>query len=389
MERIHRVVSFLDPENVKIFTAMKQYGPRNLQDVARRSGVPRATVQDRVAKLERAGLLRTWIHPEYSKMGLVRAMVLLTPRTGRELLAREALLIPGYWLRLIRCMGECNGYYSTHGIPVEKRWDFEQYLNKLVALEIASDYRIFWLGEADSPLPNFQYYDVRDKAWRFEWSEWFKILTSEPQPVRPDAASSSPGNFDKKDLIILKELVKDSRIKLSQLTKLLGMSLPAVKYRFDHLVRRGFIRDYVIEVLPYAPEISDLYELRLDFKTLDGLNDGEGVLRTFPFVKTLSRLEGSASTSLRVYLPRGEMSNLFTFLSALTRAGVLAGFSHVLLDPMTIQTQTFAYKYYEDGLGWRYDNQQYFQELQNSISVFEKGDTSQVTFQHMPMATLQ
>ncbi len=350
---------------------------------------PRATVQDRVAKLERAGLLRTWIHPEYSKIGLVRAMVLLTPRTGRELLAREALLIPGYWLRLIRCMGECNGYYSTHGIPVGKRWDFEQYLNKLVALGIASEYRIFWLGEADSPLPNFQYYDAAGKAWRFEWSEWFQILSGKSQPVPTTSASSSPGTFDKKDLIILKELVKDSRIKLSQLTKLLGMSLPAVKYRFDHLVGRGFIRDYVIDVLPYAPAISDLYELLLDFKTLEGLNKGENVLRRLPFVMTLSRLEDSASTSLRVYLPRSEMSNLFTFLSALTRAGVLASFSHVLLDPMTIQTQTFAYKYYENGIGWRYDNQQYFQELQNSISAFESGDTLQVTFQPMPVATLQ
>lgn len=389
MERIHRIVSFLDADNVKIIAAMKKYGPRNLQHISRKSGIPRATVQDRVGKLESAGLLRTWIHPEYSKIGLVRAMVLLTPTKGRELLAEEALLVPGYWLRLIRCMGECNGYYSTHAVPTGKRWDFEQYLNKLVALGIASDYRIFWLGEADSPFPNFQYYDAARKTWRFEWNEWFKTLTGKPQPARTVTRTPSPETFDEKDLIILKELVKDARIKLSQMAKLLGISLPAVKYRFDNLVRRGLIRDFVVDILPYAPDVADLYEVRLDFKTPEQLGHAETVLKTLPIVQTLSQVEGSASTTLRVYLPRAEMNNLFTFLSALTRAGVLSSFSYLLLDPMTIQTQTFAYKYYEDDLGWHYDNLQYFRELENSVSIFEKGDPSKVTFPPLAVASLQ
>jgi DNA-binding Lrp family transcriptional regulator len=388
LERINRFVSFLDPGNVKIATAMKKYGLRNLQLIADKTRIPRPTVHARVSRLEKEGLLRTWIHPNYAKLGLVRAMVLLSTKPGRELLAPEALRIPGYWLRLIRCMGEYNGYYSTHAIPFGKRWDFEQYLEKIVASGIATKYRILWLGEAKSPLPDFRYYDAVKRTWTFDWQKWLEDLAA--KPVQSQRKESQPaGGFDKKDLIILKELVKDGRIKLTELARLLDMTVPAVKYRFDNLARTGFIHEYVIDMLPFAPEISDLYEMVLDFETREGLTHGEKVLSTLPIVRTLSRVEGSNSIAVRVYLPRTEMNNLLTLLSALSRRGVLSGFIYVLLDPMTIRTQTFSYEFYEDATGWRYDNLAYFEALRKVSSAFDKDDGMQVTFQNLSVPSFQ
>ncbi|TMI15530.1 Lrp/AsnC family transcriptional regulator [Candidatus Bathyarchaeota archaeon] len=388
LERINRFVSFLDPGNVKIATAMKKYGLRNLQLIADKTRIPRPTVHARVSRLEKEGLLRTWIHPNYAKLGLVRAMVLLTTKPGRELLAPEALRIPGYWLRLIRCMGECNGYYSTHAIPFGKRWDFEQYLEKIVASGIATRYRVLWLGEAISPLPDFSYYDAMKKTWTFDWPRWLQELAAKPLHTQRKEAQLG-GGFDKKDLIILKELVKDGRTKLTQLARLLDMTVPAVKYRFDNLERSGFIREYVIDMLPFAPEISDLYEMVLDFKTREGLGHGERVLSTLPIVRTLSRVEGSNSIAVRMYLPRAEMNNLLTMLSALSRTGVLAGFTFVMLDPMTIRAQTFSYEFYEDNTGWRYDNLEYFEQLRRVSSAFDKEEDIQVTFQSSPVMSFQ
>jgi DNA-binding Lrp family transcriptional regulator len=388
LQKINRFVSFLDPANVKIVTAMRKYGLRNLQLIANKTNIPRPTVHARVSKLEKEGLLRTWIHPNYAKLGLVRAMVLLTTKPGMELLAPEALRVPGYWLRLIRCMGECNGYYSTHAIPFEKRWDFEQYLEKIVASEIASEYRLLWLGEAKSPLPDFSYYDAKKKTWTFDWPKWLEALAARPVHTQRKEPSI-PSTFDKKDLIILKELVKDGRTKLTQLATLLDMTVPAVKYRFDNLARSGFIREYVIDMLPFAPEISDLYELVLDFKSSEGLSHGERVLSSLPMVMTLSRVEGTNSIAVRVYLPRTQMNNLLTMLSALSRTGVLSGFTYVLLDPMTIMTQTFSYKTYEDATGWHYDNMEYFERLRKMSSAFDKQDGMQVTFQNTSVPIFQ
>src|SRR2546426_3343431 len=367
---------------------MRRYGLRNLQIISDKTNIPRPTVHARVSRLEKEGLLRTWIHPNYAKLGLVRAMVLLTTKPGRELLAPEALRIPGYWLRLIRCMGECNGYYSTHAIPFGKRWDFEQYLEKIVASGIATKYRVLWLGEAISPLPDFSHYDAMKKTWTFDWPRWLQELAAKPLHTQRKETQLS-GGFDKKDLIILKELVKDGRTKLTQLARLLDMTVPAVKYRFDNLVRSGFIHEYVIDMLPFAPEISDLYEMVLDFKTREGLCQGERVLSTLPIVRTLSRVEGSTSIAVRIYLPRTEMNNLLTMLSALSRTGVLAGFTYVLLDPMTIRTQTFSYELYEDSAGWRYDNMEYFEELRKVSAAFDKEEDIQVTFRSSPILSFQ
>ena len=388
LERINRFVSFLDEENIKIVTAMRKHGSRNLQLIANKTNIPRPTVHARVSRLEREGLLRTWIHPHYGKLGLVRAMVLLATKPGKELLAPEALRVPGYWLKLIRCIGEFNGYYSTHAIPADRRWDFEQYLEKIVASNIATGYRLLWLKEPISPIPDFSYYDTKKKTWTFEWPRWLEALAAKPrQPLRREP--SSAGTFDKKDLIILKELVKDGRTKLTALADIMGLTVPAVKYRYDNLARTGFIHEYVIDILPFAPEISDLYDVVLDFKTRDSLAQAEKVFGNLPMVMTFSRVEGSTSLAVTVYLPRTQMNNLLTMLSALSRSGVLSGFSYVLLDPMTIRAQTFSFKTYEDATGWYYDNLYYFEELRKVSSAFEKQDPMQITFPTTPISGFQ
>ena len=389
LERINRFVSFLDEENIKIVTAMRKYGSRNLQLIANKTGIPRPTVHARVSKLEREGLLRTWIHPNYRKLGLVRAMVFLATKPGKELLAPEALRVPGYWLKLIRCIGEFNGYYSTHAVPAEKRWDFEQYLEKVVSSGIATEYRLLWLEEPRSPVPDFSYYDTKKKTWTFDWSQWLEALSAKPRQIQRRDLSPRC-TFDKKDLIILKELCKDGRTKLTELASILSLTVPAVKYRYDNLVRTGLIHEYVIDLLPFAPEISDLYEMVLDFKTKERLAHGEKVLGNLPMVMTFSRIEGTNSLAVRVYLPRTEMNNLLTMLSALSRAGIVSGFTYVLLDPMTIRAQTFSYKTYEDSTGWYYDNIRYFEELRKASSAFENEDVlQQITFQTSVVPSFQ
>ncbi len=369
---------------------MKQYGPRNLQVIARKTGIPSPTVYARVSKLESQGLLRTWISPDYSKIGLQRAMVLLAPVAGRDSLAVDALKIPGYWLRVTRCIGECNGYFSLHAIPTANRQDFEQYLDQVVASGMASSYRIFWMEEARSPTINFEYYNPEEKVWKFDWPAWLNHLTSQTTPrILETSSSPSSKSFDKKDLLILNELVKNARTKLSDLGRLLNLTLPAVKYRFDHLLQRGFIHDYGIDILPYAPEISDLYEVRLDFKNDKLLNFKERVVARLPFVITYSIVKNANSMSVRAYLPRREMNNLLTLLSALVRERVLNSFSYLLLDPGTIQAQTFSYEYYNDESGWHYDNREYLDALQKAVFMYEKGHLEPISFQPVPIASLQ
>jgi DNA-binding Lrp family transcriptional regulator len=173
----------------------------------------------------------------------------------------------------------------------------------------------------------------------------------------------------------------DARKKLSELSQLIGMTLPAAKYRFDNLARRGFLQDYVIQVLPYPPEISDLYEVRLDFGEHKAMIAKENFFKRLPFVLNYSRIKGTNSITVRVYLPRTEVNNLLTLLSALVRAGAIDRFSYMLLDPMTIQAQTFHYKAFDDKSGWHYDNHEYLAALRKLASSLDKAEAPAVTFQ--------
>src|SRR5207249_6383282 len=79
--------------------------------------------------------------------------------------------------------------------------------------------------------------------------------------------------------------------------------------------------------------------------------------------------------------PRTEVNNLLTMLSALVRGGAIDRFSYMLLDPMTIQSQTFHYKAFDDKSGWRYDNHEYLASLRKLASSLDKAEHPAVTFQ--------
>jgi DNA-binding Lrp family transcriptional regulator len=386
--RIHRIISALDETNFRIVQGIRDYGPRNLQRVARKAKISYPTVHARVSKLEKEGILRTWAIPDYSKIGLIRAIVLLTPTPGMDLLAADALKIPGYWLRTMTCIGECNGSYSVHAIPEANRSEFQQYLDHLVASSVARDYRIYWLDDQHTSIPNFEYYDLSKRQWKFEWETWLRRL-SEHKPSKPaETGLQEPKpSFDKKDLVILKELMKNARVTLADLARMLGTTVPGAKYRFDKIREKGLVHEFVVEFLPYSPEISDLYDVRLDFKNESSLVSKESAFLALPFTLHQSRIRGMNSLAARVYLPRGEMNNLYALLSRLVRNGILTNFAYLWLDPLSIKTQTFSYEYYDDEHGWHYDNLGYISRLQKLLTAFEDSEVQQAVFRPMSIAT--
>lgn len=386
---VHRIVTLLDEENVTILRTMKQHGPRNLLEIARKAKLPYTTVYNRVTKLENQGVLRTWIYPNYPKIGLSRSVVIVTPHPGKEVLAREALKVPSFWLKIARCLGDTNGYYSQHAVPTANRQDFELYLEQLLERGVIKKYRIYWLGEAGFPLPNFDYYKMKDRSWKFDWKGWLEKLTATRTKNETGKQSGAqPDSFDERDLVILKELTKDARTTLADLSKMLSLTLPATKYRFDKLVARGLIQEYVIDLLPFAPQISKLIDAKLDFKSEGAMRAVENALPDLPIVQSYSLIAGLNSMMVRLYLPQVEVSNLFAFMSLLISKGVLTNYSYIIIDPMTIQAQTFAYKDYSDQKGWNYNSREYLKSVDNLLPKWTKTEI-EPNYQTLPPQSIQ
>lgn len=388
-DKLHRILPTLDEVNIRLIQTMKQEGPRNLQNVARNSKTSYSTVYSRITRLDRDGLLKTGIHPNYSGIGLTQANVMITPFLGKELSAREALRIPGYWLKIVACIGETNGYFAVVAVPSTNTRSYEDYFEQLVKRGIIRDFRISWLGESVSPITNFDYYDIQKKTWRFEWDRWLKLFKQPGKTRTVKEARRSDSSFDKRDLVILKELMKDARIPLVSLAKILSITLPATKYRFDRLIERGLVHDYIINILPYAPEVSELLEIRLDFRNLPTRINAEDVLKQLPFVLTYSPFRNMESITMRVYIPRTETRNLLTTLSRLVHDQLLASYSYIQLDPTTLMWSTFGYKDFDDKTGWFYDNRKYLQQVDALTGDWEKRLPELGPMQAQPVSMFQ
>lgn len=382
----------LDEDNIRIISALNEYGPRNLQLIARELKIPYPTLYSRVARLEEENVLHIWCNPNYSRIGLSRGMVLVDPLPGKELVVREALRIPNYWIRLMRCMGECNGHYSLHAVPTLHLREFEEYIEQFVPLGLASSARVYWLEDQHTFIPNFEYYDLASRMWKFPWAAWANLLAKVSDDSTTNERSLSdprPVSFDSRDLYVVKELYKDATVKLAEIARNFGITLPAAKYRFESVMKKGLVREYVFDILPYAPEMSELYEVRLDFKNDNALKSSSRKLARLPFVLSFSKFRGLTSLAVRIYLPRGEMNNLIAMLSLLVREGVLTNFTYLWLESLTLKSQTFSFEKYKEGSGWDYDNSEYNNALQNLLSSVSQRISSETSFEPMSIVTLQ
>ncbi len=319
-------------------------------------------------------------------------MVLVDPLPGKELLVREGLRIPNWWVRLMRCMGDCNGYYSVHAVPTLHVREFEEFIGQFVPLGLASNAKVYWLEDQHTFIPNFEYYDIASRTWRFPWSLWANLLASVSDTSTIEDRTLSNGknvSFDSRDLHVVKELYKDATVKLADIARMFGITLPAAKYRFESAMKKGLVQEYVFDILPYAPEMSELYDIRLDFKNENALRSSSQKLSKLPFVLSFSKFRGLNTLAIRIYLPKGEMNNLIAMLSLLVREGILTNFTYLWLESLTLKAQTFSFEKYRDGLGWDYDNNEYNNALQSMLSNVSSRTPRETLFEPMSIATLQ
>jgi hypothetical protein len=141
-----------------------------------------------------------------------------------------------------------------------------------------------------------------------------------------------------------------------------------VKHRYDkRIVPRGLIKEFVMSVLPYPPELSDLYEVLLTFEDEEGMNAFFGVSgEMFPISRSVKVL-GQTKLSVRAYCPRSETERLFSMLSGLARSGLVADYSAVRIRPETQTWQTISAELFENKTGWKYQSSQHLAALETIV----------------------
>ena len=352
----------LDPTNIKILTAMWKHGPRNLLEISRRTRLPFTSVYHRVAKLEGKTGRVAYVMPETSQLGLVRVVVLAAATPGCEETVEKALQIPNLW----RFINPSEGNYTTisaHAVPVKYLKQFNGYLRNLVETGLITRFKVIYTSDSRSNFPNFEYYDPRSKRWSFTWTRWLEGVKK--QTV--DETIGDPEDYrmvvDAKDLLIVKELEKNARKPLADISPMLRMSVTAVKYRYDKLVNSGVTEEYALDVHAFPVEISAYHEVMLNFASNQKMNRFYSFLGQLPFVLSVAKVLKQNSLLVRTYIPETQLMNMFTFFSQLTNAGFLTSYSSLRLNFAGRKTQTISYELYDDENGWVVNLEKWASEL--------------------------
>jgi DNA-binding Lrp family transcriptional regulator len=362
---VREMAKQLDLTNIKILSAMWRYGPRNLLEVSRRTGIPFTSVYHRVARLEAHSGRVAYLIPNFSKLGMTRLVVLVTARSGYEEGVRAVLKIPNWWRAIHRCEGAFT-HLSVQIVPVKFLDEFNEYLRRAVKLGLITRFEIIPTGDQLPNFPNFKYYKPGANRWTIPWERWLNTL----RKIRPNRTMSDPESYpslvDKKDLLIVKELEKNGRRRYADLATILQMTLPGVKYRYDkRLIPNGIVGNFAVEVHPYPPEVSAYHEVMLEFTSASSLNKFVSLIDDLFFIIGFSKVLRKNALMVRTTILQSQLLNMFDFFSEMAKAGMLSSFSSVRLDFSAMETQTISYELFDDEKGWTFDLDRCISELRH------------------------
>jgi DNA-binding Lrp family transcriptional regulator len=379
---IGEVEKQLDRTNIKILTAMWKYGPRNLLEISRRTGLPFTSVYHRVAKLEAKSGRIVYLLPETSKLGLIRIVVLVASKTGLEDAVKTALKIPKFWRVVNKCEGTFT-YLSSHAVPVESLNDFKEYIQTLEDVGLITQFKLILTGDSVPTFPNFEYYNPDLTQWTFPWGTWLaKIKGCEPEFEIHDPEEYT-NLADEKDLMIIDQLEENGRKRLTDIGKapFMNSSLQVVKYHWDQrLAPAGLVRCFAFDVYPYPAEVCSYHEVMLEFTSPSAMNKFYSVAPDLFFILTLEKVLKRNALLVLTYISNSQLSNMFTFLSELTTNGIATSYSAVRLDFSERNTQSIPSELFTDQKGWVADFRKCTAELvtlvsQNTVTARIKNKT--------------
>jgi len=363
---VRRITRQLDQTNIKILSAMWKFGPRNLLEVSRRTGIPFTSVYNRVGKLEARSGRIAYLIPQISKVSMTRLVVLVNAKTREVDHVRSALKIPNFWWSINPCEGPFT-YHSVHAVPVKYLNDFRAYVRELKNVGLIRDYRIIRTGEQIPNFPNFRYYVAKTNRWTLPWGSWLSEL-KKIIPHEIEDPTDYVNLADERDLLIVKELEKNARKSFADLAPLLGVSLQAVKYRYDkRLVPNGIVKNFDLDVYPYPIEVSAYHEILLEFPSNEAMNRFFALQKELFFILASSKVIGRTTLIVRTCILESQLHNMFRFFSEMAKEKLLESYSALRLSFKGRETQTISYELFDDKNGWVFNPTRCISELHELV----------------------
>jgi len=361
------ITRHLDGPNIRIFSAMWKYGPRNLLEVARRTGIPFTSVYHRIAKIEAKSQEVAALVPPVSKLGMVRVVILASATPGREDEVTAALKAPNLW----RSVGFCEGNFthiSVQLVPVKYLKEFRSYVQQLADSELIWSFSMIYTGDYVPNFPDFDYYDSTESRWKFDWEGWRALLSEEHNDVTIDDPQSYEMQVDKTDLMVIWQLEMDARTSFADIAKTVGMTPQGVKYHYEKLAALGVVDPIQFRIHPYPMEVSAYHEVMLEFNSKKDMDSFYSIVPKLFFVLGVAKHLRRNAIMVQTWMLESQLPKMFSFFSQMARAGILNSYSAVRIDFVSKQGQTISEELFDDKKGWVVD----FEKCSSKLQEIEK-----------------
>lgn len=138
--------------------------------------------------------------------------------------------------------------------------------------------------------------------------------------------------MDKKDLKILKNLHKNIRPSYSKISKELGITENAVKYRINKLTKSGVVKGYFADIASHALGINIRVIFMLNVKSHD-YNNSINKLKSYPEIAKIYRCSGTYSLICTGFFSDNEELVRFLDRKLLKELPVSTWIEHIVLKP--------------------------------------------------------
>ena len=361
----------LHSTDVKVLEGLALYGSRNISKLAATINMPSATLRRRINYLRSHFSLRFLGALYHTHIGLRKVLVFAESKPGYEELLYNCLKSHDYWLYVSPCVG-ASKCLAIYGIPAGREKEFEEFLNRLEELDPICNVKFFWSTCFQNINVTSAWFDNTFEEWIFPWDSWLKeVLTKKGElPYTLKDPDDYPQKADWIDIMILKELEKNCKIKLKEIAKMLGISLQRVKYHFrNHVIEEKMFEGPQIVAEHYKGLSADTYYFRFVFKNYENFASFACSLMNKPFVRVMGKAQGRNQLFVQVYLPRQELRSFIETLSKLVKAGFLDTYEYVVQDLAGAERQTISYEFFKDN-GWLYDHEKCLKKLHSTVKQF-------------------
>ena len=359
----------IDNIDVKILEGLSLLGPRNLTLIAEHLGMPPTTVRYRVCRMLDDKILFLHLNPYHTNMGLRKAVIFVEAVLGYEDLLLDCLRVNDYWLYLSWIYGRCEGWGGVWTVPRDNVDDFKLFLKSLVDLGVARSVDINWTTCHEGIPVRSRWFSIEENSWVFNWDEWIteveEIEGELPWTVKDP--EDWPIRVDYTDLLIIKELEKDGRATMTDISKNIGIPLETVKYHFrQHVSKRDLIEGYQIEIFRFPPLSTESLFFKFNFDDHEKFTKFAISLHDKPFPTFMGKILSQNSLVSHINLPKKEFRKFIKALSTLIRKGLLKSYQYWIQDMFTQWRETIPYEHFENG-GWKYDIEVQLEEMANIV----------------------